>query len=356
MHSKNKDSGDLNFWISYADLMAGLLFVFILLVGAIVIRYVFVQKDLNQKSQALGLSKSKLSDKNKILEDLKIQFQDSVSMLKESELDINKLKDLLLNQEDMNINLKNTLQNAEQNLTNTQNILLDQESQNIDFKRVVYKLEQNLTKTKNVLYLKDSEIIALGKKLLDKSMSHQMLINELNITKTKIKNLTGIRIRVISKLKEKLGNSVAIDPRSGAITFSSNILFNQNEYKLKPSSQKKLSQILTQYIHTLLFDDEISQYIEQIVIQGHSSSDGSYLYNLELSQKRALEVMKFLYKSDIENRDLYTKYLSASGRSYSDLILNKDGFEDKENSRRIEIKFRIKNEKAIKELGKFFNR
>ena len=42
MYKKNQNN-DENFWISYADLMAGLLFVFILVIGAIVIKYVYAQ-------------------------------------------------------------------------------------------------------------------------------------------------------------------------------------------------------------------------------------------------------------------------------------------------------------------------
>jgi chemotaxis protein MotB len=77
---------------------------------------------------------------------------------------------------------------------------------------------------------------------------------------------------------------------------------------------------------------------------------------LELSQKRALEVMKFLYKNNPKHADLFRKYLSASGRSYAHIILGKDGLEDKDASRRIEIKFRIKNEQAINELKNFLGK
>ena len=46
MRYNRSRSTDQNFWVSYADLMAGLLFVFILLIGAIVVKYVYVQTDL----------------------------------------------------------------------------------------------------------------------------------------------------------------------------------------------------------------------------------------------------------------------------------------------------------------------
>jgi len=56
MYKQNNNQEEQNFWISYADLMAGLLFVFVLLVGSIVVRYIYTQEDLAQKREALGLT------------------------------------------------------------------------------------------------------------------------------------------------------------------------------------------------------------------------------------------------------------------------------------------------------------
>ena len=129
-------------------------------------------------------------------------------------------------------------------------------------------------------------------------------------------------------------------------------MFDQGAYKLKDGSKKELDVVLKKYISTLLEDKEIRKYIHGITIEGHTNSDGSYLSNLQLSQQRALEVMQFLYESDTINKDLLNKYVSSSGKSSSDLIY-KDGVEDKDNSRRIEIKFIIKNEEAVKELQNY---
>ncbi len=363
MYKEDRNKEEQNFWISYADLMAGLLFVFILLVGAIVVRYVYVQQDLAQKREALGLTESALETKNKKLHELRQKLQKSINDLaraqKEKEKfvqnltlhtnEIAKLKALILDYEEGEKRLRTELGSLQQELNTTAAKLLHETTR-------ADTLEQNLSHTKNIMILKDEEIAALGKKLLHQSIEHQKLVDELNITKVKIKNLTGIRIKVVSKLKEKLGDSIQIDPKSGAMRFASNILFKQGAYKLKPTAKEELKTILQKYIQTLLLDQEIRDYIEGITIEGHTDSVGGYLYNLALSQKRALEVMKFLYQSDPQNRELYSRYLSASGRSYADLIYDENGEEDKEASRRIEIKFRIKNEKAIKELEKFLNR
>ncbi len=342
MYKNEKAHDESNFWISYADLMAGLLFVFILLVGAIVVRYVFVQQDLAAKKAALGESESALSSQNEKVLLFKDRLRQAKEALAQEQAQKDKLKAHLTLQANDVAKLKALLMGYELNSTKLQENLVAMQD----------KLQDN----QNILILKDEELATLGQKLLQESKAHQHLVEELNITKVKIKNLTGIRIKVVSKLRDTLGNSIMIDPKSGAIAFSSNILFNRGEYKLKPRAKKELSAIIKKYIHTLLFNDEIRAYIDHITIEGHTDSDGSYLHNLALSQKRAFEVMKFLYEDDPNNRELYSQYISASGRSYSDLILDAYGNEDKEASRRIEIKFRIKNEQAVKELENFLNR
>ena len=327
----NEQKNDENFWISYADLMAGLLFVFILVLGAIVIKYIYTQSNLEKEKLALNQSQEELINKTEVL---------------------NKLNSLIKNLENEKTELSNQLSKSNEtiNLSNTElqklkDVLLGYELRD---KEKTIELENS----KNTITLKDSELTVLLNKLLEQEKVHQKTVEEFDITKAKIKTLTGIKLNVIKKLKEKLGKSINIDEKSGAIKFSSNILFDQNAYKLKDSSKKELDIVLKKYISTLLEDKEIRKYIHGITIEGHTNSDGTYLSNLQLSQQRALEVMQFLYESSSIDKDLLNKYVSSSGKSSSDLIY-KDGVEDKDNSRRIEIKFIIKNEEAVKELQNY---
>ena len=407
MYNKEQKN-DENFWISYADLMAGLLFVFILVIGAIIIKYLYTQNDLEviktnleKEKQALNMSEEELSNKKKKLDEinekLKIVQDEKVhlsfelakakNIFEETKTQLEKEKELSKILSD-DLDKKNTLlQLSNEQITKITAILEDRNNniqllnKNLDEKTQLIKLnleeleklkalllgyelkskeqeEQNsrltneLTNRQNLITLKDEELAMLEEKLLIQSKEHQKLVEEFDITKVKIKHLTGIKINVISKLREKLGKSINIDEKSGAIKFSSNILFDQGQYKLKEESKKELSIILKKYLSALLEDENIKQYIHSVTIEGHTNSDGTYLSNLQLSQKRALEVMEFLYESNIINKDLISKYINSSGRSSSDIIY-KNGVEDKDNSRRIEIKFTVKNESAIKELQNF---
>jgi chemotaxis protein MotB len=328
----NEQKNDENFWISYADLMAGLLFVFILVLGAIVIKYIYTQSNLEKEKLALNQSQEELINKTEVL---------------------NKLNSLIKNLENEKTELSNQLSKSNETIN-----LNNEELQKLKDVLLGYELKDKdqtteLENRQNQITLKDSELTVLVNKLLEQEKAHQKTVEEFDITKAKIKTLTGIKINVIKKLKEKLGKSINIDEKSGAIKFSSNILFDQGAYKLKEESKKELNGVLKNYISTLLEDKEIRKYIHGITIEGHTNSDGSYLSNLQLSQQRALEVMQFLYESNTINKELLNKYVSSSGKSSSELIYNKDGSEDKDNSRRIEIKFIIKNDEAVKELQNY---
>ncbi len=324
---KKHEKNDENFWISYADLMAGLLFVFILVIGAIVIKYLYTQAILEKEKNALNQSQEQLLSKDKVVMDLKERLAKSNALNELNLTELNKLKDLLLGYE------------------------LKEKEHNENYE----KLSQEILNKHNLIALKEEEIATLAQSLIEQSKIQQKLVEEFDITKAKIKDLTGIKLTVIAKLKEKLGNSIDIDDKTGAIKFSSNILFDQGQYKLKEEAKKKLSTVMKQYLQTLLTDEDVKKYIQSITIEGHTNSDGGYLTNLELSQKRALEVMQFLYDANLINKDLLGKFVSSSGKSSSDLIY-KDGIEDKDASRRIEIKFLIKNETAIKELQNYLDK
>jgi chemotaxis protein MotB len=408
-----------NFWISYADLMAGLLFIFILLVGAIVVKYVFIQTDLQairadleEEKRALNITEDELEKKKVVLDYLNKKLKESkeesvrlsfeLAKAKNLYIDtLNELQDAKEINDKLNLNIDNTnkkLQLSHEQIEKITAILEDkkneiellrkdaQQQKNLlatkleeislnkeeieklkqlllgyelkekEYTALIDRLDQRLKDSKNSIVLKEEELALLEKKLIIQSKEHQKLVEEFDIAKVKIKNLTGIRIKVVKALKDKLKGSINIDPKSGAMKFSSNILFNVGKYKLKEESKKELSSLLKKYIHTLLLDENIKDHIDRIIIEGHTDSKGSYIYNLELSQKRALEVMKFLYALDFGDKPLLEKFISASGRSYSHLIYDQNGNEDRYASRRIEIKFELKNEQAIKEIENFLEK
>jgi chemotaxis protein MotB len=375
---RRRDNGEReqNFWISYADLMAGLLFVFILLVGAIVVKTVLmrsdlfaIRADLQAQKTALGLSEKALSEKKKRLREIQAQLAASreanAHLSMELALLQSEAEGLRISVDDLNTTLHErttALALTREEMEQLKALLLETETQRATLQSEAERLTSELETARtqhaedtNLIKLRDDEMAELEKALLLKSRAYQKVVEDLNLTRIKIKNLTGIKVKVVQHLKEELGDSISIDPKSGSLRFASNVLFNQGEATLKPEAKQELSRVLGQYIDALLSDKQMRRYIDRIIIEGHTNSDGSYLFNLELSQQRALAVMTFLYTQYPKNRQLFRQYLSASGRSFTEPVLGADGKEDKQASRRIEINFRIKNEEAVRELMNYLN-
>jgi len=364
MFNRDSKNDETNFWLSYADLMAGLLFVFILLIGAIVVKSSVLKANLSSKENSLENSLSLL-----LLRDSEVQKLKKLLALRSAAL--NKAADeLLINRDalklktDELVNLNNILlsQNMKiddfnnkviimQNLLNESNATVSEQNRKLqDFENKVLILSNSLTAKEDTLKLKDEELLTLLRAIEEKETKYDLLIAKLKAQKTKIKNLTGIKIRVIAELKHSLGKHVEIDAQSGSMRLSSSILFDKGSATLKENSKKELKKVFINYIGALTQNRNIKEHLERIVIEGHTDSDGSYLLNLELSQKRAYAVMNYLLTLNFTKQNNIKPLLVASGRSYLDPITLTNGKENKDASRRIEIKFRLKNDDAMNQI------
>lgn len=334
MFKKNPNNEDTNFWLSYADLMAGLLFVFILLIGAIVVKSIVLKSNLESKESSL---------------------ENSLQMLLLRDTEVQRLNQLLLSQnmqiDDLNskiIILQNLFDASETNATALSTSLQDYEAK-------VLILSNELTDKNTSLKLKDDELLKLLQALELKQTKYDLLIAKLQEQKAKIKSLTGIKIKVIAELKKSLGKNVQIDSKSGSLRLSSSILFDKGSYELKESSKQELKKIFINYIGALTSNKSIKEQLDKIIIEGHTDSDGGYLLNLHLSQQRAYAVMNYLLTLDFTQKNNLKPFLLASGRSDQDAICNAKGNEDKELSRRIEIKFTLKNDDAMNEIERILD-
>ena len=372
MFNKNKSDDNSNFWISYADLMAGLLFVFILLIGAIVSKSIILKSNLHEKEDSLTKISQTLKIKEANLEAMKLSLsQTKEDIEKKKELISNKDKDLLetkkilqLRKEEIDkLNKMLLAANTQQDLLSNkivlvQNLLSDTKKEKENFKKELqdYKgrvivLSDKISDVNKTIKDKDTELLKLLNALDEKETKYDGLIEKLQSQKAKIKSLTGIKLKVVAALKEELGDKVAIDKNSGALRVSSNILFDKGSAVLKEGAKVELKKVFEEYIGALVTNPKIRPHLDKIIIEGHTDSDGGYIYNLNLSQKRALAVMNYLLTLDFAKEHNIKPLMIASGRAYLDPVIV-DGVEDKDASRRIEIKFRLKNEDAMHEIEK----
>ncbi|MDO5045979.1 OmpA family protein [Campylobacter sp.] len=341
-----RQSSDQTFWISYADLMAGLMFVFMLIIGAVVVKYVLTQSDITQLQLNLRAQEQNLTIAQKELRNKEALIQNIFSNLNTAKLE---------NQELAEINelINERLRKARDEKSRLENITSAYANELDDANKTIENLDLQVKELITSLSSKERQVSELLASLEAQGLRYENLEKDYNDTKMQIKNLGLLHSNVISNLRTKLGDKVHIDPASGVVALPNSILFDIGSHTLKEESKEKLKEILQSYFDAVLNNNEIRKHIDKIVIEGHTDSVGSYLYNLDLSQKRAYEVLEFIYSWNKDKR--LEKYLIASGRSFSDLIV-KNGKEDAEASRRIEIKISISDKEAMKEIEEFLER
>lgn len=191
-------------------------------------------------------------------------------------------------------------------------------------------------------------------------------LEETKVTQNKvITEYEKLKREIYEELFKEFKDDLAIwgaEIDSSSLSFKFNepeILFATNSSVLKPKFKDILSDFFPRYISVLRRDNFIEN-IEEIRIEGHTSSewifnasnDLAYIENMRLSQDRTRTTLEFVVLQ-IENEisRTWTKSLiTANGLSSSQLILNNDGSENKEASRRVEFRVRTDAEKRIDAL------
>ena len=180
----------------------------------------------------------------------------------------------------------------------------------------------------------------------------------LNEQQKELDRIAGIRSDLVMALRDEFTDSslnIKIDEKTGAITFDAGILFDVADYELTEEGKAFLKEFLPKYCNVLL-DDKYNDYVSEIIIEGHTDTNGSYIYNLELSQQRAFSVAKYCLAEgngiiSSEEMEMLRTLLTANGKSYSNPVYKEDGSVDLDASRRVEILFRLQDEEMIDEMG-----
>lgn len=135
---------------------------------------------------------------------------------------------------------------------------------------------------------------------------------------------------------------VEVDVKTGQITFGEKTMFDTDSSQLKSEAKEMLNIFIPKYIETIYknYGDNISK----IIVEGHTDDIGTYMYNLELSQRRAYSVVEYIIGDEIGDykyKDRLLKNIVSIGRSEAELIKNQDGNINREASRRVEIKYEL---------------
>ncbi len=296
---KNREAfAEHSFWQSYSDMMAALLLIFILIIAITLAIYKQKTSDLEQTRLDLSAAQEQLDAARADLESSRAEI----------------------------------------------------EQQNQELAASLAQLEQAYAQA------------ALTQEELDQA--YLEIANaqaELSATRSELQNIVGIRTDLIGELQNTFENSsMTVDAQTGSITFSADVLFRYNSATLTSQSRSTLREVIPKYLEVLL-QDQYREYIAEIIIEGHTDTDGGYLSNMELSYNRASAVARFCLDEENglsqEKIEQLQELLTVNGRSYSEPVYETDaagaqtGEIDMAASRRVEIKFRLKEDEMIEKIS-----
>ncbi len=311
-------------WISYSDMMAALLLVFVLVLCYTIYQYFSL---LETKTAELDAQSMLLSAQQETLDEQQSQLLDKQNQLDSALTEIDSQKGLLNVQEQTLTDQEATIAAAQAALSQKEDALNKMQS----------TLTEQETKLNSAMDLLDAQQIAMDEQ------------------QQKLEDLVGVRTKIIRDLASALTDAnlkATVDSNTGDIMLESTVFFATDSDVIREEGRDFLNRFIPVYLSVLLSDDYIN-YLGEIVIEGHTDTKGSYLYNLELSQERALSVAKFCLQMDTLTEtqlELLHNIMTAKGRSFSDPVYDAFGNVDMDASRRVEFKFRLKDSEMIDEI------
>lgn len=319
---KMQDTSSHNVWRSYSDMMSGLLLLFVLIMAVCLMQ---AQKNYTEKLA----EQAKTMQTQLALDESQTQLDEQATQLEAQQMTLDEQAAAL-----------DTLQAA-----------LEAKIAELEQKEKDLLASQTQLDSQNSLLLQQEAELNASQAKLDEQTT---LMTQ---QQAKIDQIIGVKADLITALNDEFASNqinVDIDYQTGAIVLDSSVLFAYNESTLTDEGYTILSQILPVYCKVLL-SETYEPYLAEVIIDGYTDTTGSYISNLDLSQRRAFAVAEYLmntkdsFLSSAES-EVLTQKLTANGRSMSNPILDENGEVDMDASRRVEVKFRLKDEEMMAEL------
>ena len=204
------------------------------------------------------------------------------------------------------------------------------------------------------LFMSLSYMIGIKKRQVEKDHLIQEFQN------AKVDLLQQLTVEFKEDFKQTKWNA-KLDSNNLSIRFvNEKILFDYDKSDLKDEFKAILTEFFPRYLNIVL-QKKYADKIAEVRIEGHTSTEGGYIYNLKLSQDRTRNVMDFLmgldyYKNlDTSDKKKLQYLLTANGLSYG-RSLDKNGrltylsndSADNLNCRRVEFRIVTTSDELIK--------
>ncbi|CAM3140216.1 OmpA/MotB family protein [Vibrio neptunius] len=156
-------------------------------------------------------------------------------------------------------------------------------------------------------------------------------------------NTRVVIIKGINDALNAAGIEVKADSDTGDISITDSILFDLNDHRLKPSGRAFLNTFIPIYAKVIFQSEATADEVSRIVIEGHSSSEGSFNRNMELSVLRANSVIAFVRSMTFDNQERFFDKVVISGRG----SIEADQEQARASDRKVKFRFQFKDDEFL---------
>ena len=346
-------------WISYSDMMAALLLVFVLVLCYSVYQYFLMLEtktaELDEQSALLSLQQSTLEQQQTTLDEQQSMLNTQQTTLDQQRDTLTAQQAELQAQQSALLAKQNELTSALTQLEEQRGLLANQTLTLEEQQKIILSAQQALSAKEAELAAANQELETKQQALAEATILLGQQQDAMDQQQQKLDDLVGVRTQIVRELTDALAKAdlkASVDANTGDIMLESAVFFDVGKNTIKEGGRAFLERFIPVYLGVLL-QPEYNDFLGEIIIEGHTDTKGTYLVNLELSQERALSVATFCLEmpqlSEVQLSRL-REILTAKGRSYSDPIYNADGSVNMDASRRVEFKFRMKDSEMIEEI------
>lgn len=297
------NDGEQGFWPSYADMMSALALILFFLMLLSYIQNLITGNDLQNTQELLSDTRDRLAV--------------TLTQVEDAEKELKLLAD---------------------NLDEAKLTLRSQEEEIENYAKEISGQEETISKQQELIDWQEDYLAAANSEL--KEMRSQMQ----TIAVFRLSILEQIRDSIVDVMGNKAKVSIG---DNGSIILNEGVLFDLGSAEIKPESQPMLDQLI-QVFTKFLSKSENSQYVDSIVISGHTDSTGTTEENRVLSTARANSVLGYLLTGNSRSLEKYSEYFCAAGYGQTRPVASNTTDEGRSANRRIEISIILKDESVLK--------
>ena len=309
--------GEQGFWPSYADMMSAVALILFFLMLLSYIQNLITGNDLQNTQEALEETREKLTITTAQVKQAEEELLSVSSDLEEARLTLN----------------------SQQEEIQGYTAAIAQYIKDID------------TYAKEIAGQEDT--IKEQQQLIDWQEEYLAAANsELREMRSQMQTIAVFRLSILEQIRESIVEVMGDESKvsigeNGSIILSEGVFFDLGSSDIKPESRPVLNQLI-EVFSRFLADEENRQYVDSIVISGHTDSTGTADRNRELSTDRANSVLNYLLAGNNGALNEYAEFFCAAGYGATRPVQTNETDAGRAANRRIEISMILKDESVLK--------